>query len=52
VTPITIVATKSPAPYNDPILKLTPSKLSEATIAVITSPAPLAKANNVTALSY
>lgn len=46
---ITIEHTKNPAPYKAPILYDTPSAVPEATIAVITSPAPFAKANKVTA---
>lgn len=39
----------SPAPYNAPILQLIPPGPVEDTIAVITSPAPFAKAIRVTA---
>ena len=39
----------SPAPYNAPILYDIPPSDPDATIAVITSPAPLANASKVTA---
>ena len=48
VKAITTVTTNSPAPNKDPMLQDIPSSESEATIAVITSPAPLEKANSVT----
>ena len=38
----------SPAPYNDPMLYDIPVEVPEATIAVITSPAPFAIASKVT----
>ena len=41
----------SPAPYIAPTLYDNPPLESHATSAVITSPAPLAKANSVTALN-
>ncbi len=46
---MTIEHTKNPAPYRDPTLQATPPSAPEATIAVITSPAPLARAKSVTA---
>ena len=39
----------NPAPYIDPILYDNPSDDPDATSAVITSPEPFARANNVTA---
>ena len=44
----TNVITNNPAPYRAPILYDIPSFESDATIAVNTSPAPLAKASKVT----
>jgi len=49
VKQITIEHTKKPAQYSAPTLYETPPSEPDATIAVITSPAPLAKASNVTA---
>lgn len=49
VKAITIEQTKNPAPYKDPMLYETPPADEPATSAVMTSPAPLAKATNVTA---
>jgi len=40
---------KRPAPYKAPMLYEIPSDVPEATNAVITSPAPFATANKVTA---
>ncbi len=45
---ITIVHTNKPAPNKAPMLYATPSAESDATMAVITSPAPFARARRVT----